>query len=50
MAGRKTQRSREPIKKILRTMFGSGRAGHARCVCPSGRVKTAMYRPRGGGW
>ena len=29
MAGRKTQRSREPIKKILRTMFGSGRAGHA---------------------
>nr|DAT94124.1 MAG TPA: hypothetical protein [Caudoviricetes sp.] len=42
MAGRKAQRSREPIKKILRTMFSFGRAGYARGVCPSGRVKSAM--------
>nr|DAI16882.1 MAG TPA: hypothetical protein [Caudoviricetes sp.] len=32
----------ETLKNDLRTMFGSGRAGHARCVCHLGRVKSAM--------
>nr|DAF68475.1 MAG TPA: hypothetical protein [Caudoviricetes sp.] len=50
MAGRKTQRSREPIKKDLAYHVWL-RGSRTRKMCmPFGAGKVCYVRPRGGGW